>query len=87
MIEHGKVRSTVSPEPLIVDEYSVWLHSNIVPIEEGVGEEAFNGFEYDVIQYDKDEYVKIITEKNQIIEAQITDTQLALVEIYESMGV
>lgn len=87
MIEHGKVRSTVSPEPLVVDEHSVWVRSNIVPIEEGIGEETFNGFEYDVIQYDKDEYVKIITEKNQIMETQLTDVQLALVEIYEGMGV
>ena len=53
MIEHGKVRSTVSPEPLIIDDYSVWVHSNITSVEEDNGEETFNGFEYDMVQYEK----------------------------------
>lgn len=87
MIEHGKVRSTVSPEPLVVDEHSVWVHSNITPLEEVVGEETFVGFEYDMVQYKKDEYIKIITEKNQRVELQLTDAQVALVELYEGLGV
>lgn len=87
MIDHGKVRSTVAPEPMVVDEFSVWVHSNITPVEEAVGEEVFTGFEYDMIQYDKDEYIKIITEKNQNMETQLTDVQLAMVELYEGMVV
>ena len=87
MIEHGKVRSTVSPEPLVVDEQSVWVHSNITPLEEVVGEETFIGFEYDMIQYKKDEYIKIMDEKNSILESQLTDTQMALVELYEGLVV
>ena len=82
MIEHGKVKSTVSPEPLLVDEFSVWVCSNITPIEE-----TFNGFEYDMVQYEKDEYIKIMTETNQNIEKQVTDVQVALIEIYEGMVV
>lgn len=85
MIEHGKVKSTVSPEPLIIDEFSVWVCSNIIPIEETLEDETFVGFEYDMVQYDKDEYIKIITEQNQTIETQLTDAQLALVELYEGM--
>jgi len=85
MKDYGKVRSTVQPQPMVVDEVNVWINSNIVPVEEVVGEEAFNGFEYDMIQYEKDEYIKIIAEKNQSLEAQVTDTQLALVELYEGM--
>lgn len=87
MIEHGKVKSTVAPEPLVIDEFNVWVHSNIVPVEEVVGEETFKGFEYDMIQYEKNEYIKIMSEKNSSLEAQLTDTQLALIEIYEGMGV
>jgi hypothetical protein len=85
MIEHGKVRSTVEPEPIVVDEHSVWVQSNITPIEETNGEDTFIGFEYDMVQYTKDEYIKIINDKNQSLEVQITDVQLALVEIYEGM--
>ena len=83
MIDYGKVRSTVAPEPMVVDEFSVWVHFNITPVEEDNGEETFVGFEYDMVQYDKDEYIKIITEKNQSAEAQLTSVQFALVELYE----
>lgn len=86
MIEHGKVRSTIKPESIIVDEFSVWVNSNITPIEENQGEEnEFIGFEYDMVQYDKDEYIKIITETNESFNKQVTDLQVALVELYEGM--
>lgn len=87
MIEHGKVKSTVAPEPLVIDEVNVWVHSNIVPVEEVVGEETFKGFEYDMIQYEKDEYIRIMAEQNKTLESQMTDTQIALIEIYEGMAV
>ena len=87
MIEHGKVKSTVAPDPLVIDEVNVWVHSNIVPVEEVVGEETFKGFEYDMIQYEKDEYIRIMAEQNKTLESQMTDTQLALIEIYEGMVV
>jgi hypothetical protein len=87
MKNYGKVRSTVQPEPLVVDECNVWVHSNITPVTETIGEATFIGFEYDMVQYEKDEYIKIIAEKNSTLETQLTDTQIALTEIYESMGV
>lgn len=87
MIEHGKVKSTVAPEPLVIDEVNVWVHSNIVPVEEVVGEETFKGFEYDMIQYEKDEYIRIMAEQNKTLVSQMTDTQLALIEMYEGMVV
>lgn len=85
MIEHGKVRSTVSPEPILVDEFSVWVCSNITPVEEDNGEESFTGFEYDMVQYEKDDFIKIMTETNQNLGEQVTDLQVALVEIYEGL--
>lgn len=84
MINHGKVKSTVKPESIEIDEKSVWVNSNIQSVSETYDEHEFIGYEFDVVQYEKDEYIKYITEnQNQ----QITDVQLALVEIYESMGV
>lgn len=75
MIDHGKVRSTVAPKPVVIDEFSVWVHSNVTPVEEDNGEETFVGFEYDMVQYDKDEYIKIITEKSKTTEMTL-DTLL-----------
>lgn len=75
MKDFGKVRSTAKPEPLVIDEYNVWIHSNITPIEETNGdEETFNGFEFDMVQYEKDEYIKIMSERN-------TNTEITLDEL------
>ena len=86
MVDYGTVRSTVRPEEKIVDDNSVWVNSDITPIQEGEGDEAFTGFEYHQVQYNKDEYIKIIDEKNTSLETQLTDTQLALCEVYELIG-
>lgn len=89
MVNHGKVRSTEKPESMVIDEYSVWMNSNIQEIE--VEDEVVTDdgkiekrthieYEFDMVQYTKDE---VIIAQSQ----QITDTQLALCEIYESLGV
>lgn len=85
MIDHGIVRSTVEPEEKTIDDFSVWVNMDIVPIQEGEGDEAFTGFEFHQFQYSKEEYIKMIDEKNSSLESQLTDTQLALCEIYEGM--
>ena len=38
------------------------------------------------VQYTKDEYIQIIAEKNETLERDLTDTQLAIAEIYESLA-
>lgn len=88
MKDYGKQRSTVKPDEMVVDEFSVWNHTNITEVSENGGaENEFIGFEFNMIQYTKDEFIKLQTEKSASLEKQLTDTQLALVEIYESMGV
>jgi len=79
MVDYGKQRSTVQPEPMVLDENSVWIHTNIQAVEEAVGEEVFSGYEFNMVQYTKDEYISLL-------DAQLTDTQLALVEVYELIG-
>lgn len=58
MVDYGKVRSTVKPEPIVIDEFSVWQHTNIQAVSENVGEEnEFVGFEFNMIQFTKDEFI------------------------------
>ena len=58
MVDYGKVRSTVKPEPIVIDEFTVWQHTNIQDASENVGEEnEFVGFEYNMIQFTKDEFI------------------------------
>ena len=86
MVEYGKVRSTVKPEPIVIDEFSVWQHTNIQDVFDNVGEESeFVGFEYNMIQFTKDEFILSQATENTILQQQITDMQLALCEVYELM--
>ena len=34
MKEYGKVRSTKQPEQKVIDDYSVWVATNITPVTE-----------------------------------------------------
>lgn len=88
MTDYGIVKSTVRPEPIKIDEFSVWKHSDIHEVAENIGEEnEFVGWEYRMVQYDKDEYLKMQIAANAELEEQITNTQLALCEFYENMEV
>lgn len=58
MVDYGRVRSTVKPEPIVIDDFSVWQNTDIQEVSENVGEEnEFVGYEYNMIQYSKDEFI------------------------------
>ena len=85
MTEYKKVRSTVCPDAIRFDEKSVWVTENIKEVEVEFGETVYIEYEFDQKRYSKDEYIELIDEKNTKLEAALTDTQLALCEIYEGM--
>ncbi len=63
MTDYGIVKSAVRPEAKVVDEYSVWVNSDIIKTEEG--------FEYHMVQYTKDEYIKLMDEANRKAQADL----------------
>lgn len=63
MTDYDIVKSAVRPDEKIVDEYSVWVNSDITKTEEG--------FEYHMVQYTKDEYIKLMDEVNQKAQADL----------------
>ena len=83
MIDNGIVRSIIKPENKEMDEYHVYINTDITTYEEDIEEGIQKGYEYHQIQYDKDEYIQMIDNKNSELESKITDTQLALCELYE----
>lgn len=84
MVDYGKVRSTIKPESVVIDDYSVWENTNIEAVSENVGTETeFNGFEYNMVQYDKNEYILKQAQANSELSDQLTETQLALCDVYE----
>ena len=54
MTDYGIVKSTVRPEEKVVDEYSVWVNTDIA--------ETAGGWEYHMVQYTKDEYIRLMDE-------------------------
>lgn len=63
MTDYGIVKSAVRPEAKVVDECSVWVNSDIIKTEEG--------FEYHMVQYTKDEYIKLMDEANKKAQADL----------------
>lgn len=88
MIDYGKQRSTVKPDELELTETKVFVSSNITEVNEPETDEysGFTGYEFDLTEYSKDEYIKIQAEKNATLEDEITQAQVAMCEIYEMIG-
>ena len=81
MVDYGKVRSTVKPESIVVDEYSVWENSNIAEISEVIDEEGGvekTEYEYDMVQYTKDEYMLKQAKLSKEMESMINTVLISL---------
>lgn len=83
MIDYGMVQSTVKPAPVEIDEYSVWVNEDIREVETPQ-DGAQTEYAYHQVRYTKDEYLQMVSEKNAALSEQLTQTQLALCELYEA---
>ena len=63
MTDYGTVQSAVRPDEKVVDEYSVWVNTDIV--------ETADGWEYHMVRYTKDEYIKLMDEANLKAQADL----------------
>lgn len=86
MKDYGKVRSDVKPQEKEFDEYSVWINENITEVTASDEEREYTEYEYNQKQYTKDEYIQLLYDNNTELAQQITDTQLALCDVYEMLG-
>ena len=79
-----KVRSTVKPQAVEIDEFSVWIAENIqeVTVKDEEGKEHIE-YEYELSQLTKDEY---ILELHDAQELSNTQNELALAELAELLG-
>lgn len=86
MINHGRVQSTVEPKEIEIDEYSVWENTNISEITVTDENGEHTEYEFSQTQYSKNEYIKFLQNNNKELEDKLTDTQLALCDVYEMIG-
>lgn len=85
MKDYGKQRSTVKPDEMVIDEFSVWIHSDIQEISEpGIhDQEGFTGYEFNMVQYGKDEFNILQMKK---LQEELINTQVALQEVCEQIA-
>ena len=57
-------------------------------VKENVGKDnEFIGYEVATeTEYTKDEYIQMVSDKNSALEEELTNTQIALTEVYELIG-
>lgn len=66
--------STVKPEPIEIDAYSVYVNKNIKEIiPESAEEDQTIIYEYDQYIYDKDEYIRTMSEAQSDIEDAVME--------------
>lgn len=89
MQKFAKVRSTAETvQEVEINESTVIVNNGITEIHEaGTKEDPSSGFDgweiAEQIIYEKDEYIKVISEKNDNLEQETTNLQIALTEVYE----
>lgn len=81
MIEHGKTQSTTKPNAIEIDEYSVWVAENIT--ETMIKNDVM--YEYALVQYTKDEYIKLLVERDLTKADAILDLSTIVAELMGGM--
>lgn len=81
MIEHGKTQSTIRPNAIDIDEYSVWVAENIT--ETTIENDVL--YEYNLVQYTKDEYIKLLVERDLTKADAILDLSTLVAELIGGM--
>lgn len=84
----GIVQSTVKPSEVDIKDTKVFIASDIKEVkEEGTdGQPGFEGYSYNLVEYDKDEYIQMIQDKNTALEDETTAIQMALCDVYEMLA-
>lgn len=76
--------SKEAAQPLIISKDTVYVHTDIEEVF--VEEIGFRGYKYHEIQYDKDEYIQLMSEKSNSLANQLQEVQTSLIETYEQIA-
>lgn len=76
----GTVQSTVRPDPLVIDDFSIWKNSNIkeISVSGSMTGDEHTEYQYECTQYSKDEFIMQQA-------ADITEAQKGMCELYEML--
>ena len=87
MKQYGTQRSTVKPEDVEITESRVFSYEDIteIKVKNPESDDEVTMYEFTLTEYNKDEYIRIQAEKNASLEEQMTQTQVALCDVYEML--
>lgn len=85
MKDYGLVRSTIEPQKVEIKQTKVFVASNIKQVKFTIEDEEETEYEFNLVEYDKDEYIKMMVDRNTKLEQTITNTQIGLCEVYETL--
>lgn len=85
---YKNIQSTIKPDEFEINPYKVFIAKNIQTVENSNTEEetTITLYQYDLYEYTHEEYIDILREKNEKLQQEVLDTQMALCDIYEAMG-
>lgn len=86
MKDYGLQRSAVKPSEREFTETKVFVYTDIKEVVESSENGDISLFEFNMIEYDKDEFIELLSDKNKSLESEITEIQLALCDVYERQG-
>lgn len=86
MKDYGLQRSAVKPSEREFTETKVFVYTDIKEVVKSSENGDINLFEFNMIEYDKDEFIELLSDKNKSLESEITEIQLALCDVYERQG-
>lgn len=86
MKDYGLQRSAVKPSEREFTETKVFVYTDIKEVVESSENSDINLFEFNMVEYDKDEFIELLSNKNKSLESEITEIQLALCDVYERQG-
>lgn len=78
MINYGRVRGAEVPQNIEITSTAVYIASNIEPYTENIDDKTVTGYEYDYTQYSKDEYLLILSERNETLSDELQATKIIL---------
>ena len=78
MINYGRVRGAEVPQNIEITNTAVYIASNIEPYTEDIDDKTVTGYEYDYTQYSKDEYLLILSERNETLSDELQATKIIL---------
>lgn len=73
-----KVRSSIRPQEITITATSVFIASNIQQYQETVDDHYLEGYEYDCIEYSKDDYLALQGEKIASLEEELRAAKILL---------